>query len=169
MLEAVSITGCLLLALDRCIPGYARERAVVIHVRISGGASAVGTSLNAVMALAAASGFRPGARAPAGMRLICLEHAEVLRYVHVLSRASKIVMPPGPPFARSNACSCLCLAIWGACSFANASTTIHACQMQDAFQQAACRQHAAQAHQQAPLLPLPATRRLLICLPLLPL
>ena len=66
VLEAVAIMGALLLALDRCIPGFTRERAVVTHVRVCGGAAAVGSSLNAVIALAASTGFRPGARLPAG-------------------------------------------------------------------------------------------------------
>lgn len=66
MLEGVAIVGALLLAMDRCLPGAARERALVMHVRISGGAAAVGPGLNSVMALAAASGFRPGKRVPEG-------------------------------------------------------------------------------------------------------
>ena len=66
MLEVVAMLGCLLLAMDRCVPGHCRERAVVMHVRVSGGTAAVGPSLNAVMALAASSGFHPGGRLPAG-------------------------------------------------------------------------------------------------------
>ena len=66
MLEAVAIIAALLLALDRRIPAHTRERAVVLHVRAEGGTAAVGPSLNAVIALAAASGFRLGAQPPAG-------------------------------------------------------------------------------------------------------
>ncbi|KAK9792689.1 hypothetical protein WJX73_001305 [Symbiochloris irregularis] len=66
MLEGVAILGALLLAMDRRLPGAVRERAVVMHVRISGGAAALGPGLNSIMALAAASGRRSGARAPEG-------------------------------------------------------------------------------------------------------
>ena len=37
MLEAVALIGALLLALDRQIPGAARERAVVAYYRLKGG------------------------------------------------------------------------------------------------------------------------------------
>ena len=67
MLEVVAVIGSLLLALDHCIPAYTRERAVVTHVRVRGGATAVGPSLNAVIALATtSSGIRPGTQKPAG-------------------------------------------------------------------------------------------------------
>ena len=38
MLEAIALIGALLLALDRQIPGAARERAVVAYYRLKGGA-----------------------------------------------------------------------------------------------------------------------------------
>lgn len=75
LLEVVAIFGSLLLALDRCIPGYTRERALVAHVRLQGGAATVGPSLNATIALAAASASSPGSQLPAGKNDAAGQHS----------------------------------------------------------------------------------------------
>lgn len=76
LLEAVHISGALLLALDITIPGPLRERTVVAHFRAAGGSRALGTSLNTVITLCADTSFRaaPSASFPKGSPVLISCH-----------------------------------------------------------------------------------------------
>ena len=58
----------------RKLPGPVREAAVVAHYRRAGGASVLGPDCNAIIGLAASSGYMPGAKLPAGRLQACFAY-----------------------------------------------------------------------------------------------
>ena len=67
----VALLGSAFMLLDKCIPGMARERSIVAHIRLNSGSQLVSNQAPAIVRLFAATGLdSSGAKPPIG-QLTC--------------------------------------------------------------------------------------------------
>ena len=63
----VALLGSVFMLLDKCIPGMARERSIVAHIRLNSGSQLISNQAPAIVRLFAATGFdSSSAKLPTG-------------------------------------------------------------------------------------------------------